>query len=152
MSKKMLMLTCASMLMLGSHYGFCQEVNEQMPPRPEVAEQVEGHHHMKMHGMHKHNLGEKLGLSDEQRQKAEELRKADFEKMKPLIEEMKELRAKMNAIREENMKSFEEILTPEQKIKFDEIKKERSEKMKEFPHRHHGPRGMKNLPEKGENK
>ena len=152
MSKKMLMLTCASMLMLGS-YGFCQEnvsVDEQIPARPEITEQVG--HRMKMHGMHKNKLGEKLGLSEEQRQKAEELRKADFEKMKPLMEEMKELRTKMDAIREENMKSFEEILTPEQKTKFEEMKKERSEKMKKFPHRHHGPREMKDLPERGENK
>ena len=87
---------------------------------------------------------EELGLTPEQQKKAEEIRKADFEKMKPLMEEMKKLREKMDKMREENMKSFESILTPEQKIKFEEIKAKHKDRMKNFKkgkhHKGKGPR------------
>ena len=57
--------------------------------------------------------------------------------MKPLMEQMKELREKMDNMRKENMKAFEEILTPEQKETFAKIKTERKAKFKKMMKKHH---------------
>lgn len=86
-------------------------------------------HHQKM----AERMAKDLGLTAEQRKKAEELRKKSQEKIKPLIDEMKDLRERIDAERKANMEEFEKILTPEQKEKFDEIKTRGSE---EFKRRH----------------
>lgn len=136
MNKKILMLTCASVLMLGASVVWAQDtVSEPMtpPPAPEM-QAPKGD----MHKMRAEKLAKELGLNDEQRKKAEEIRKADFEKMKPLMEEMKALREKMDNMRQENMKSFEAILTPEQLAKFKQIVDEHKRKMDERGPHHHG--------------
>ena len=130
MNKKLMILTCASVLFLGANSSLALEPavkGPQMKPGHEM--QLPKHHNKGMHGK---KLAEELGLTPEQQKKAEEIRKADFEKMKPLMEEMKKLREKMDKMREENMKSFESILTPEQKVKFKEIKEKQKERMKHF--------------------
>ena len=71
---------------------------------------------------------EKLGLTKEQKEKAEVLRKEGREKMEPLMKQKKELHEKMEKLRKENMEEFEKILTDEQKEKLEEIKKERKGK------------------------
>lgn len=58
-----------------------------------------------------------LGLTKEQQEQAEKIRKEGREKLKPLFEEMKDIREKMDKLREDNMLEFEKILTPEQKEK-----------------------------------
>lgn len=142
MNKKLMILTCASVLFLGANNSLALEPavkGPQMTPGHEM--QLPKHHKKGMHGK---KLAEELGLTAEQQKKAEEIRKADFEKMKPLMEEMKKLREKMDKMREENMKSFESILTPEQKIKFEEIKAKHKDRMKNFKkgkhHKGKGPR------------
>ena len=142
MNKKLMILTCASVLFLGANSSLALEPavkGPQMKPGHEM--QLPKHHNKGMHGK---KLAEELGLTPEQQKKAEEIRKADFEKMKPLMEEMKKLREKMDKMREENMKSFESILTPEQKIKFEEIKAKHKDRMKNFKkgkhHKGKGPR------------
>ena len=45
-------------------------------------------------------------------------------KIKALQEDIKALHKKANKLREQNMKEFENILTPEQKAKFEQFKKE----------------------------
>ncbi len=82
-------------------------------------------------------LADDLKLTDEQRNKAKELRKASREKIKPLIDEMKALRKKMDEIRKENMTAFEELLTPEQKETFEKIKAERKAKHEKMMKKHH---------------
>jgi len=134
MNKKLLTMTCASMLLLGAGNAAAQaDMPEMAPPPPhhDMPMPPKPHHKMKP-GMHTDRLAEELNLTKEQRDKAEALRKADFEKMKPLIEEMKTLREKMDNLRKENMKHFEEILTPEQKAKLDKITQEHKDKMKNF--------------------
>lgn len=109
----------------------------------------------------------RLNLTDEQKQKAEELHKQGFEKMKPIMEKMKEkqkeifalkgktdeqsvqqrenLKKQIGALREEareikkqNMKDFENILTKKQKKELEKIKKEgRKNFDKEFKGRPH---------------
>ena len=142
MNKKLMILTCASVLFLGANSSLALEPavkGPQMAPGHEM--QLPKHHNKGMHGK---KLAEELGLTAEQQKKAEEIRKADFEKLKPLMEEMKKLREKMDKMREENMKSFESNLTPEQKIKFEEIKAKHKDRMKNFKkgkhHKRKGPR------------
>ena len=80
-------------------------------------------------------LAEKLGLSPKQanrlkviheKQKVEN--KAIQEKMAPLRNELKALKEKKKALNEINMKEIESLLTPEQFIKFQELKENRKEK------------------------
>ena len=52
-------------------------------------------------------------------------------KIAPLKAEMKKLKMEAKKIREQNMKEFEAILTPEQKVEFEKIKQEGREKHKE---------------------
>ena len=99
-----------------------EHMERHMPPKPEVMEA---------------KLADKLGLSAEQREKAKIIRKVGHKKVKPLMKEMKELRHKIDKLRHENMEEFEEILTPEQKNKFEELKKE----MKNKSHKNHKMRG-----------
>lgn len=84
-------------------------------------------------------LEERLNLTDEQKEKAKAIREEGREKLKPIMKEMKELREKADKIRKENMKEFEDILTPEQK----EILK--SSRKDDF-RRGVGPKGEKELP------
>ncbi len=78
-------------------------------------------------------MAKDLGLTAEQRQKAEEIRKESQKKIKPLMDEMKALREKIDAERKANMEEFEKILTPEQKEAFEAMKKRGAE---DFKRRH----------------
>lgn len=77
-------------------------------------------HHEKM----AKRLADKLNLTDEQQQKAEQIRKSGQAKIKPLLDEMIELRQKIDKERRANMEEFENILTPEQKTAFEKLKAE----------------------------
>lgn len=142
MKNKFLLSSCLSaMLILGASAFAAEDVAapENMPPAP----QHEKLDMKKMHEVRQKKLTEDLGLTAEQQAKAEEIRKADFEKMKPLIEEMKALREKMDNMRKENLESFKEILTPEQKAKFEAIIAEHEAKMKDMPKGHRFGRHMR---------
>ncbi|MCK7483753.1 MAG: Spy/CpxP family protein refolding chaperone [Candidatus Moduliflexus flocculans] len=103
-------------------------------------------------------LGKELNLTQEQQQKAAEMREKSRTAIKPLVDQLKderqklkelkeknapeqeikaqqqkvmELMSKVKAVHEQNLSGFEGILTPEQKTKFQEIKKEKHEKMQE---------------------
>ena len=84
---------------------------------------------------HEEMFAKKLGLTDEQKEKAEALRKEGREKMEPLMKQRRELHEKMEKVRKENMEEFEKILTDEQKEKLREMKKEHEGK--HFGKRHH---------------
>lgn len=122
--KKTLILLCASVFMLTAWTVQAAEKPEDMPPpqKERIAPPEQ-------------RLADDLGLSDEQKAQAEKLRTDSREKMKPLFEQMKELRAKMDELRKENMAAFEELLTPEQKNRFDQMKKDHPRP----PHRRKGP-------------
>ena len=134
MKKLCLTLLCAGMLTGISNIVLASDDETMPPPLPQHEQNFEKHHE-KM----QNKLADDLQLSEQQRAKAKEMRTAAREKIKPLLDEMKALRQKMDTIRDENMKAFEEILTPEQKETFEKIKAERKakhEKMKRH-HRHH---------------
>ena len=140
MKKLYLSILCATALTYGSNLALAGE-NEMLPPPPQAEHNINAPHDMKNH--HKkitQKLEQELNLTDEQKQKAKELRKASRKKIKPLMDEIKVLHKKMDQIRENDMKNFEALLTKEQKEIFDQIKakhKERHDKMKAFHHRHH---------------
>ncbi|MBP5399496.1 MAG: hypothetical protein J6Y53_03670 [Alphaproteobacteria bacterium] len=141
MRNKFLLSSCLSAMLVFGANAFAVEdvVPADVPPAPQH-QQFEG---KKMHEMHQKKLAEDLGLTAEQQAKAEAIRKADFEKMKPLIEEMKALHEKMDNMRKENLEAFKEILTPEQKVKFENIIAQHKEKMGNAPKPYLGkPMGM----------
>ncbi len=133
MKKLYLALLCATALTCGANMAYAQEDNTMPPPPPHHSEQNIQKHHEKI----ENKLADDLKLTDEQRSKAKELRKASREKIKPLIDEMKALRKKMDEIRKENMTAFEELLTPEQKETFEKIKAERKAKHEKMMKKHH---------------
>lgn len=133
MKKSYLTLLCATALLCGTSFAYAAD-DITMPPPPQTE------HHQRMERHHEkmaQKLADDLKLTDEQRAKAKEMRQQAREKIKPLIDEMKEIRKKMDTIRQENMKAFEEILTPEQKETFAKIKAERKAKFKKMMKKHH---------------
>ena len=136
MNKKLLTLLCAGGIIAGSTV-FAQE--NDMPPPPPPGHELD--HPLRHtgpdekgpgfdHEFHK-KMADKfaadLGLTEEQKKEADKIRESGREKMKPLMDEMKMLRGKMDQLREENMKEFENILTPEQKTKLEQMKKDRKD-------------------------
>lgn len=106
---------------------------------------------------HHEKLKKELNLTPEQEEKAKALKKQSRENLMPFIEEMKAQREKMRSLRtsnatpeqiraekekmeaikaqirnihEKNLSSFESILTPDQKVKFEDLKEQRREMMK----------------------
>ena len=109
------------------------------------------------------NLGVKLNLTQEQKDKFKAMRESSRNQIKPLLDELNaerkkfrdlrqsnakpeelqaqrqkmiEIKTKIREIHKQNLTYFEQNLTPEQKVKFQEIKKQRMERMKQkFEHR-----------------
>lgn len=122
--KKLLLLAVFSVVLCGGTVE-AKEPRGDFDKRPSIEEMKK----------HEEMFANKLGLSEEQRAKAKELREAGRKKMEPLMKQKKELHEKMENLRKENMEEFEKILTDEQKAKLNEIKKEH--KGKHFGKRHH---------------
>ncbi|MBQ7659924.1 MAG: Spy/CpxP family protein refolding chaperone [Alphaproteobacteria bacterium] len=94
---------------------------QDMPAQMPAAERQFDHEQMRQKMMGK--IAKDLDLTDEQQQQAKQIREEGRKEIEPLMNEMKELRKKMDAKRRANMEEFEKILTPEQKAKFEEMKK-----------------------------
>jgi len=127
MKKLYLALICATALTCGSNLVHAED--HTMPPPSHHTQQEMKQHHKK--------LADELKLTDEQKAKSKELRKASREKIKPLLDQMKVLREKMDKIRQENMAAFEKLLTPEQKAAFEKIKAERKTKHEKMMKKNH---------------
>ena len=148
MKKIYLTLLCATALTFASHLASAQD-NITMPMPPHAIH----HNNGTQHNIEKHHekmakkLAEELKLTDEQQAKSRQMRKAAREKIKPLLDEMRAIREKLDAIRKDNMKDFEALLTPEQKEVFAKIKAERKVKFEKMKaKRPHGPHHMPPLP------
>ena len=131
MKKLYLSLLCATILSSGSNIALAKD-KVITPAAPQAAEQQIKLTHENL----ENKLADDLKLTDEQREKANAMRMATREKMKPIMNEMKNLRIKMDKIREENMKAFENILTPEQKQTFKKIKDGRKTFMEQMRKQH----------------
>lgn len=93
---------------------------DEPKPVPEMRhEQNPEERHEKM----AQKMAEDLGLTAEQQEKAKAIHEKGRAEIEPLMKEMKALREKMDAKRRANMEEFESILTPEQKAKFEALKK-----------------------------
>ena len=109
MKKLCVAMLCSVVFFSNIADGVAKE-NKVLAPHPKIE------HMQKM----EQDLAKKLSLTDAQQEKAKEIRQKGRE-------QMKEMHEKMQKLRQENMKEFENILTPEQKEKFEEIKNERKE-------------------------
>lgn len=138
------------------------DMNERPPMPPKMTAQERA--------QHEKAFEQRLGLTEEQKQKSKDLRVEGIEKIKPVIDkirsreqevemvktssldektkeeklnslnsDLKTLRKQAHDIRIENMKSFEEILTAEQKKTLKEM---RQEGRQEFNKRHMPPLGV----------
>ncbi len=90
--------------------------------------------HVQMHKEIAKKIAEDLELTDEQLKKAEDIHTKGRQEMEPLMDEMKNLRARMDTKRRANMEEFENILTPQQKEKFENMKKHRQQMKKDMQH------------------
>lgn len=146
MNKIYLSLLCAGAVLAGA--GYVSADDDMMPPPPphEEMDHPDLHNRLergpKMRGPER--LDEELKLTDEQKAQAKKIREEGREKVKPLFEEMKQIREKMDKLREENMKEFEKILTPEQMAQLETIKSRHHEerrhdrKMPRHERKNHG--------------
>ena len=143
MKKSYLTLLCATALLCGTSFAYASD-DITMPPPPQTE------HHQRMERHHEkmaQKLADDLNLTDEQKTKAQQMRKSARAQMKPLLDQMKDLRKKMDLLRQENMKDFENILTPEQKETFAKIKAERKANFEKMMNKHHhGHHKMPPLP------
>lgn len=132
MKSKLLSVVCASaIIMAAGMVNAADKKAGELSPQP-AGHEMKNHKgepkfDKKMHQRMADKFAKELGLSDEQKAEAKKIRKEGREKVEPLMKEMKVLREKMDKMREENMKEFEKILTPEQKAKMEQMKKEHDE-------------------------
>lgn len=118
---------------------FC--ANAQMPDTPDMPKIEHKVDFRQMHQKMQQKIAEDLGLTAEQQEQAKAIHEKGKADMEPLMQEMKALREKMDAKRRANMEEFERILTPDQRAKFEEMKKNAPHhKMKGMhKHPHFGP-------------
>jgi len=100
---------------------FC--VNAQTPDTPDMPKIEHKINHEEMRQKMQNKIAEDLGLTAEQQEQAKAIHEKGKAEIEPLMKEMKALREKMDAKRRANMEEFEKILTPDQKAKFEELKK-----------------------------
>lgn len=109
------------------------------------------------------SIYKQLNLTKEQKKQINKLRTEKRTKIKPIFKEMKAIKIKLNelkqnnacknvinkeraklkplkkqirTIRNEHQKKVNDILTPEQRIKFNQLKLNKQEQMKKFKHKH----------------
>lgn len=133
MNKTMLMLLSATTIMMGAATVQAKEP-KMMSDSGQVEMQKAKDGKMMKEDMHKKmkekrlkmnkKLNENLNLTEKQQAEVKAMREEAEMKLKPLKEQAKELRMQMEEIRDENIKKFESILTPEQKAKLEKIKAE----------------------------
>ena len=133
--KKWLYSVCAAAVMLGAANVYAQE-KKPFPP-------ADGPRHEQRMEKMENKLADELGLTEQQREQAKKIHEEGRAQVKPLMEDMKNLREKMDKLRQENMKEFEDILTAEQKTKFEKIKAERHEKWKKMKEKFDKKRGRR---------
>ena len=163
--KKLALLFCALCVITGSaHAAAVNDDNTNNLPKkknPPTKEEIQ-----KFHKAREAAFDQKLGLTEEQKVQAKELRKQGFEKMKPVMDQirqkkrelrtleesgtvsdankkalekdLKALKKDADKIRKQNMEEFESILTKEQKETLKQMKKE-GRKNFERKHKHCPP-------------
>ena len=153
--KKIVVLMAAVMFTsLVGNYVYAEDVSNEARHKPKFHQK-----HMEHFKQKREELREKLNLTEEQKEKAKQLRMearpaikpiieklrqekhelremqksgASKEELKTKIEKIKSLRQEANKIREKNMKKFEAILDSQQKAEFKKHKKEMEKNKEKF--------------------
>ena len=105
--KKLAILLCAMCVIAGTANAAVENTNppiKKMPTKEEI---------MKVKKAHEQAFDQKLGLTEVQKLKARELRKAGHEKMKPVVDELRAKRQEAEAVRRSKLsvQAQEEKLT-----------------------------------------
>lgn len=108
----------ATIISAGAFYANAQ--TPDTPDMPKIEHKVD---FRQMHQKMQKKMADDLGLTAEQQEQAKAIHEKGKAEIEPLMKEMKALREKMDAKRRANMEEFEKILTPDQKAKFEEMKK-----------------------------
>lgn len=150
MNKKLLFILLAgTMLSVCAVRAQEQATADDAPAVQMMPKRFDRNHHKAMAA----KLASDLGLTEEQKAKAEQIRQEGQAKIAPLMEQMKSLRQKIDDERRTNMQAFEEILTPEQKQRFEVMKQQHDRRFKEGP-KHEGEgrmmRGIHRIGDDGE--
>lgn len=128
MNKKLLCIFATTALLMGSGFvNAADKKDAELPPPPgHEFEHPRGEPKIdkEMHKKMADKFAKDLGLTEEQKDQAEKIREDGRKKVEPLMKEMKNLREKMDNLRKENMEEFEKILTPDQKTKLEQLKKD----------------------------
>jgi len=143
MKKQILLMLMGTVMISGAALATGEGVQNQVSPT-EIAQKVQDiqAHKKGMRKEMKENFVKKLGLTEEQQEKASAIHQKSKAEMEDIKKQMKDLRQKADTIRENNKKEFESILTEDQKKTLEQIKTERKSKMKHHKKRMH--KGMKN--------
>ena len=101
--KKLLIMTCAMCVLAGAANAATEGENvniEKFGKRPNIEKKAPNPEQMKqMRRAHEQAFEQKLGLTEVQKLKSRELRKAGHEKMKPVMEQIKVKKQEADAIR-----------------------------------------------------
>ena len=104
--KKLLIMTCAMCILAGAANAAegVKENAEKFGQRPNIERKAPNPEQMKqMRKAHEQAFEQKLGLTEVQKLKAKELRKAGHEKMKPVMEQIKAKKQEADAIRDSKL-------------------------------------------------
>lgn len=143
---KLLLTTALSTLIAFSAYSnaFAKAVANPAEPAQQT-EKMPKHHKEMRKRPEPEKMDKFLGLTDEQKAKAKEIREQSRKEIEPLMKEMKTLREKMDKIREADMKKFEALLTPEQKAKLEARKKHHEKEFDDREGHRFPPRDFKDF-------
>ena len=143
MKKYILSMLMGTIIVSGAALATENVVSAQTAPA-EIAEKVQDFKAKRAEARKemKENFAKKLGLTEEQQEKASAIHQKSKAEMEDIKKQMKDLRQKADTIRENNKKEFESILTDDQKKTLEQMHEERKSKMKHHKKRMH--KGMKN--------
>lgn len=150
MKKYLLLMLMGTVLVSGSVMAGETAQKEVNPTSLEQVENEKGFAFWKKR-MHKdpekmrENFVKKLGLTEEQQEKASAIHQKSKAEMEDIKNQIKTLRERADTIRENNKKEFESLLTDEQKKTLEQMHQERKDKMK-----HHYKKMHNKLKNKGE--
>ena len=111
---------------------FAQPSQESQAPTPD--KHAEMHHNGESADQHLQMLSEKLNLTDDQKAKLKPILQDQMQQMKVVREDsslsQEQKRAKMKSIHESLHDQINAVLTPEQQVKFKQMRQEQTEKHK----------------------
>jgi protein CpxP len=119
------------LVLLAAGLTFAQPSQESQAPTPD---KHAGMHHEESADQHLQMLSEKLNLTDDQKAKVKPVLQDQMQQMKAVREDSslseEQKRTKMKSIHESMHEQINAVLTPEQQVKFKQMKQEEMQKHK----------------------